>query len=218
MGRQICRPVFLWKEKRVHLQKNQTHTMTTQTWEDYLQHFDQILSGEFTNDMYEKADYKDYVRMNFSRVNRWLKNGEMNAELVQAVAQINTPQTWYLITEPWCGDAAHSTPFIARFAASNDKITLKIVLRDENHAFIDQYLTKGGRSIPKLIVRDENNKDIFVWGPRPDDLSVIYTEMKAENQPFDVINKTLQNWYNQNKGVDIQNELLALVQAATVVS
>lgn len=192
--------------------------MTTQTWEDYLQRFDQILSGEFTNEMYEKPAYKDYVRMNLSRITRWLKNGEMNAELVQAIEQINTPQTWYLITEPWCGDAAHSTPFIARFAALNPNINLQIVLRDENTDFIDQYLTNGGRSIPKLIVRDANENDLFVWGPRPEELSVIHAQLRAENQTFEVINKTLQNWYNQNKGVDIQNELLSLVQATTAVS
>jgi hypothetical protein len=190
--------------------------MKTQTWEAYLQFFDQILSKEFTNEMYENPAYLDFVKMNHSRVHRWLKNGELNEQLKTAAEQINVPQTWYLISEPWCGDAAHSTPFIARFAALNENITLKIVLRDENHDFIDQYLTNGGRSIPKLIVRDENENDLFVWGPRPADLGVIHAQLKAENQTFDVINKTLQNWYNQNKGVDIQNELLSLVQSTVV--
>jgi hypothetical protein len=219
MGRHFCRPIFFGGRKDPTFAKiSDKPIMKTQTWEDYLQLFEQILSGEFTNELYEKADYKDYVRMNLSRVNRWLKNGDMNADLVQAIEQINTPQTWFLITEPWCGDAAHSTPFIARFAALNRNITLKIVLRDENHDFIDQYLTNGGRSIPKLIIRDESDKDLCVWGPRPQTLSVIFAQLKAENQPFEVVNKTLQNWYNQNKGVDIQNELLALVRKDLLVS
>ena len=187
--------------------------MKTLTWEEYLQLFDQILSGEFTNELYQKADYRDYVRMNHSRVNRWLKSAILNEDLEQIIEKIDSPQTWFLITEPWCGDAAHSTPLIALVAALNKNITLKIVLRDDNHDFIDRYLTNGGRSIPKLIVRDENDKDIFIWGPRPKELGLIFTELKSENQPFDVINKTLQNWYNQNKGVDIQSELLVLTQS-----
>ena len=187
--------------------------MKTLTWEEYLQLFDQILSGEFTNELYQKADYRDYVRMNHSRVNRWLKSAILNEDLEQIIEKIDSPQTWFLITEPWCGDAAHSTPLIALVAALNKNITLKIVLRDDNHDFIDRYLTNGGRSIPKLIVRDENDKDIFIWGPRPKELGLIFTELKSENQPFDVINKTLQNWYNQNKGVDIQSELLVLSQS-----
>ena len=190
--------------------------MTTYTWEGYLQHFEQILSGEFTNELYEKADYKDYVRMNHSRMTRWLKSGDMNPELIQTIQQINAPQTWYLITEPWCGDAAHVTPFVALLAAKNQNIDLKIVLRDDNLTFMDQYLTNGGRSIPKLIVRDEQDNDIFNWGPRPHELSVIFADLKKNNAPFEVIHKTLQNWYNKNKGVDIQAELLEVFRESLV--
>jgi hypothetical protein len=62
-------------------------------------------------------------------------------------------------------------------------------------------------------VREKSGKDLFVWGPRPKELGIIHAQLKAENQTFDVINKTLQNWYNQNKGIEIQSELLAMVQS-----
>lgn len=186
--------------------------MTTHSWEEYFQSFDQILAGNFTNHLYENEAYRDYVKMNLSRVSRWLKHGELNPDLVQIIEQINENQTWYLITEPWCGDAAHSTPFIARLAELNPHISLKIVLRDENLDFIDQYLTNGGRSIPKLIVRNEQHEDIIVWGPRPQVLASIYSELKANDEPFENISKVLQNWYNHDKGVLIQSELLNLFQ------
>jgi hypothetical protein len=190
----------------VPLQPEKTTKMTTLTWEEYIQRFEDILSGTFTNEIYAKEAYRDYVKMNFSRMNRWLKNIEINTDLKNKLSSIGEAQDWYLITEPWCGDAAHSVPLIYLMSQLNNNIHLHLVLRDDNHDFIDQYLTNGGRSIPKLVARNGNGEDIFVWGPRPKDLAVIHAKLKADNADFDTINQTLQTWYNHNKGVDIQQE------------
>jgi hypothetical protein len=187
--------------------------MKTMTWEEYLHLFDQILSGEFTDELYQKPDYRNYVKMNNSRLYRWLKNAELNPELITIIQKIDAPQYWYLITEPWCGDAAHSTPLIAMMAEQNPNISLKVVLRDANLEFMDQYLTNGGRSIPKLIARDSREKDLFVWGPRPAELQTIFLQLKAKNETFEVISRNLQQWYNQNKGEAVQREIMALLSS-----
>jgi hypothetical protein len=188
-----------------------TTKMTTLTWEAYIQRFEDILSGTFTNEIYAKDAYRDYVKMNQSRMNRWLKNAEITTELKSKIEAIQEEQNWYLITEPWCGDAAHSVPLIYMMSQLNHNIKLHLVLRDDNHPFIDQYLTNGGRSIPKLVARNADGEDIFVWGPRPKDLAVIHAKLKADNADFDTINQTLQTWYNQNKGVDIQQEFVGIL-------
>jgi len=188
-----------------------TTKMTTLTWEAYIQRFEDILSGTFTNEIYAKDAYRDYVKMNQSRMNRWLKNAEITTELKSKIEAIQEEQNLYLITEPWCGDAAHSVPLIYMMSQLNHNIKLHLVLRDDNHAFIDQYLTNGGRSIPKLVARNADGEDIFVWGPRPKDLAVIHAKLKADNADFDTINQTLQTWYNHNKGVDIQQEFVGIL-------
>ena len=188
-----------------------TTKMTTLTWEAYIQRFEDILSGTFTNEIYAKDAYRDYVKMNQSRMNRWLKNAEITTELKSQIEAIQEEQNWYLITEPWCGDAAHSVPLIYMMSQLNHNIKLHLVLRDDNHAFIDQYLTNGGRSIPKLVARNADGEDIFVGGPRPKDLAVIHAKLKADNADFDTINQTLQTWYNHNKGVDIQQEFVGIL-------
>lgn len=185
--------------------------MTTLTWEAYLQRFEDILSGAFTNEVYAKEAYHDYVKMNYSRMNRWLKNTQIEHELSEKISSISEKQHWYLISEPWCGDAAHSVPLIYLMSTLNKNINLHLVLRDENPEFIDQYLTNGGRSIPKLVVRAEDESDLFVWGPRPKELAVIHAKLKADNADFDTINQTLQQWYNQNKGIDIQQEFVEIL-------
>ena len=47
-----------------------------------------------------------YSKMNLSRMKRWMKSGVVNPELEEAVKAISEPQTWVVLTEAWCGDAA----------------------------------------------------------------------------------------------------------------
>lgn len=186
--------------------------MTSITWGDYLQLFEHILAGNSDNENYNKAAYLEFIKLNYSRMNRWLKTAVIDETLVASLQKIDQPQHWYVITEPWCGDAAHSVPLIYLMSRQNANIQLHIVIRDENLAFIDNYLTNGGRSIPKLVARNTKNEDLFVWGPRPQDLTVIHAALKAQDATFELINQTLQQWYNQNKGLDIQHEFSAIIK------
>lgn len=175
-------------------------------WNTYLGLFDDILEKRNTAAPYDNPDYWDYVRMNKSRTMRWLKNNPLSEETIAAIKSIDTPQKWILITEPWCGDAAHSTPVIYLLSQLNPNIELEIVLRDSSD-LIDSYLTNGGKSIPKLVVRDENNKDLFDWGPRPEEAQTIVMDMKAQESPYEEVHKVIQNWYNKDKATSIQEEL-----------
>ena len=81
--------------------------------------------------------------------------------------------------------------------------------RDENLELMDQFLTNGGRSIPKLIVYNEKDEVLFDWGPRPQTIQTAYLKMKAENKPYEEISIELQKMYNADKGVSSQSEILA---------
>ncbi|MCQ4503980.1 thioredoxin family protein, partial [Vibrio parahaemolyticus] len=69
--------------------------------------------------------------------------------------------TWLVISESWCGDAAHVMPILNKVAELNDAIDYKIVLRDDNEALMDQFLTNGGKSIPKLIMLDSETNTVL---------------------------------------------------------
>jgi len=184
-------------------------------WNTYLGLFDDILEKRNTAAPYDKTAYLEFVKLNKARTLRWLKKNPISEETIDIIKSIDTPQKWILITEPWCGDAAHSTPIIFLMSELNPNISLEIVLRDSSD-LIDSYLTNGGKSIPKLVVRDEEDNDLFDWGPRPAASQKIVLEMKAENQPFEEVNKVIQGWYNNDKAVSIQEELSALFQGVTV--
>lgn len=175
-------------------------------WNTYMGLFDDILEKRNTAAPYNNPDYLHYVQMNKARSDRWLKKSPLNEEMIATVKSIDSPQKWILITEPWCGDAAHSTPIIYLLSELNPNVSLEIVLRDSSD-LIDSYLTNGGKSIPKLVVRDENEKDLFDWGPRPAEAQKIVLDMKADGQPYEEVNKVIQGWYNSDKADSIQKEL-----------
>lgn len=177
-------------------------------FKEYLTYFEAVLANPEQYPAYTDPEYYNYTKLNWSRNNRWMKRFEVSAELKEKINAIAQPQTWILITEPWCGDAAHSVPQIAKIAELNPQITLDIQLRDTEPFLIDQYLTNGGKSIPKLIVRDAAGKDIFVWGPRPDALQDLFFKLKEEGKEFEEIKEFIQKWYNDDKGDELQKEFL----------
>jgi len=177
---------------------------------NYEQYFQSILNGEITNAPYDNPAYMNYTKLNWTRQQRWLKTGEMNADLINLVMQVKQPQHWIVITEPWCGDAAHILPFIHKLSQMNPAITLDIQLRDTAPYLIDNYLTGASRSksIPKLIVRNSEDQDLMVWGPRPQENQELFEQMKGDERDMEEIKLLLQKWYNDDKGRSLQHELL----------
>lgn len=178
---------------------------------EYLSYFDGILQAEVKPQPYDEPDYFDYTKLNWSRTNRWLKKGVLNARLKEVIEAIAEPQEWILITEPWCGDAAHSVPFIVMLAELNPLIQLTIELRDQEPFRINEYLTNGGKSIPKLIIRNQEGKDIATWGPRPENAQAMYYKAQQDGLDFESFKEAIQKWYNLDKGESLQKELLALL-------
>ncbi|UYW01920.1 thioredoxin family protein [Flavobacterium agricola] len=184
------------------------------TENEYIAYFKTIVDTPDTDQKapYDNPEYLNYTKLNNSRMNRWLKTAELLPELKATVQKITQPQHWILITEPWCGDAAHNVPFIILAARENPLIQLSFEMRDAAPHRIEQYLTNGGKSIPKLIIKDAAGTDLAVWGPRPAACQAVYSELKAANASFDETVTAIQNWYNADKGLATQTELLATLK------
>lgn len=180
-------------------------------WEEYLEKFDAILSGDNTNDPYNKDTYINYTKLNYSRVKRWTKTAIISDETSNVLTNLPSRQKWVLITEPWCGDTANTVPIINLMAQVGTEIDFEIHLRDTEPFLIDSYLTNGGRSIPMLIIRDENDNDLFTWGPRPIEAQKLVMQNKELDLSADEKNTMLQNWYRNDKGDSTQKEIIALI-------
>lgn len=155
-------------------------------------------------------------KLNLFRTQKWTKTFTPSTELIDAVKSITKPQTWMVITETWCGDSAQNLPIIGKAASLNDKINLRIVFRDENLEIMDNYLTNGSRSIPKLVAFDESGNELFLWGPRPESVQNIVMNLKNEGLDKSEINKQLHLWYAKNHGEEIDKELSHLIKKVTL--
>ncbi|PVD51015.1 thioredoxin family protein [Terrimonas sp.] len=180
-------------------------------WQQYLDYTHEILSEEKPQPPYDNPDYHHYTKMNDARMRRWVKTNPVTEETKAVLLQIQKPQQWIVITEPWCGDAAHIVPIIYLMSVQNNNITLQIQLRDSNSE-IEQYLTGGTKSIPKLIVRDEKGKDLFSWGPRPREGQELYLSLRARKADFEETKVAIQNYYNNDKSLSTQKEIIALLK------
>lgn len=177
----------------------------------YQQLFDQILEDEQPGYPYSNPAYLNYTKLNRSRMRRWDKQLQLPAALVEKITALKAPQHWVIITEPWCGDAAHILPYLMRMASLSDKITYEIVLRDTEPFLIDSYLTNGGKSIPKLVVRDVDGNDLFTWGPRPAGAQQLLNNLKQEGADGETTKLALQHWYNEDAGRELCAELIELL-------
>lgn len=179
------------------------------TFQEYLDYFEQILKSPDDYELYRDEEYLSYTKLNWSRTSRWLKRFEPSAEMKAYINSITEHQHWILITEPWCGDAAHIVPQIYQILKDNENIDLEIQLRDAAPNLIEDYLTNGSKSIPKLIIRNDVGHDRVIWGPRPQELQDIFEQMKADDCTFEDIKEDMQKWYNADAGVQLQKELLS---------
>jgi hypothetical protein len=164
---------------------------------------------------YDKK-YYDYRKINFQRSSRLEKTFEPTDETKEMFSVINKPQQWIVISETWCGDSAQNLPVLAKLTQLNDKIDFKILLRDSNLDYMNLYLTNGGRAIPKLIVYDENNEELFQWGPRPVDAQNLFTKLKDEGMEKSEINKELHLWYGRNRGKEVEREIMELIRLEVI--
>ena len=160
----------------------------------------------------QSDDLLNYSTLNDKRMSRLDKKTTLSDETIQALNQNSNHQTWLLITEGWCGDAAQIAPVINKMSLESDKVDLKVVLLDENEELMNQFLTDGSKSIPKLVVLNENEEVISSWGPRPSIATKMVNDYKEKHGGLDAdFKRDLQVWYNKNKGENIQEDLISFL-------
>ncbi len=172
---------------------------------------DLIASGKSSGPI-QSAALLNYSMLNDRRMTRLDKTIQLRQETLLTVKKIDKPITWLVLSEGWCGDAAQTLPVINKIANESDLITLKIIFRDEHEELMNYFLTNGGKSIPKLLVLNSENEVLNTWGPRPDKATKMVQDYKNKHGQLDATFKQeLQVWYNKDKGVNIQENMLGLL-------
>ncbi|MEL0652048.1 thioredoxin family protein [Algibacter sp. TI.3.09] len=168
----------------------------------------------------QNEDLANYTRLNDKRMKRWDKTIKITEDDRKQIEAFDKKSTWLVITESWCGDAAHVLPAINKMAELNDNIDMKVVLRDENPELIDAFLTNGGRAIPKVIMIDDATGEVLnTFGPRPSEATNLVNRFKAENGGLTPeFKEDLQHWYNKDKGQNIIKDVAKILTEVSSIT
>lgn len=182
------------------------------SYQDYRKLVSKLASEEKSTGPEQTEALANYTVLNDRRMKRFDKTVKIDAETVSKIAAITDRITMLVLTESWCGDAAPTLPVMNKIAEINEKIDLKVVLRDENPELINRFLTDGAMSIPKLIFLDAENKPFGSWGPRPEPAAqTVHDHKQKHGELLPEIKEEIQLWYNKDKGQTTLRELLALL-------
>ena len=175
---------------------------------------DLLFDGKSTGN--EQSEYlTHYSSLNETRMNRLDKTMRIPDENILKIKNLKKGYLWLVISEGWCGDAAQILPILNQMTiVSEDKIEMKIVLRDENEELMKLFLTNKKKAIPKLIIIDRETGSVLdSWGPRPKGATDLVNDYKKKFGVIDEKVKTeLQLWYLKDKGLSTQEEVINLMQ------
>ena len=192
------------------IEKSLANSYTYQEFRDLVSH---LLTKDKSTGHTQSEAITGFSLLNDRRMKRLDKTIKVSEETIAEMNTINEPQTWLVIAEGWCGDAAQNLPVINKIAETSNLIDFKVVLRDDNEDLMNLFLTNGGKAIPKLIALDKDNNVIDTWGPRPTVATQMVADYKAEHGVIDAqFKQDLQVWYNKDKGLSVQNDFIKLVK------
>lgn len=190
-------------------------TKSLQQTMDYLQYRELVTESlKLESQVVNGIDLIPYTKLNDQRMKRLDKTIVISDENSAFLKSFENKVLWLVLTEGWCGDAAQALPVLNKMSELSDAIELKIVLRDENEDLMNQFLTNGGKSIPKVImVHPETLEVIADWGPRPAGAVQLMIDLKEKfGSITDEVKEELQKWYNNDKTISTQNEIVQILK------
>lgn len=142
-----------------------------------------------------------------------VRRARVPAEYLDRVGKL--PGRWHLLVllEDWCGDAINTVPLVSALAEAAPNLELKVLGRDANPDLMDSHLTNGSRSIPVVMVLDEEYRELAWWGPRPRPLQEwVLTE--GLQLPPEERYAEARRWYARDGGRTTLEEVVSLMEGS----
>ncbi len=148
-----------------------------------------------------------YSKYNLERQERVEELWSPSQAFQAAVKALTGPADWLFITDDWCVDSAYSLPMVKWASDRHENITLRILLKDDHPEVMEQFLTNGKRSIPKLAHIQPDGTVDFVWGPQPDAIRDIRQELMDSGAEGRIVSSTTVDWYAEEGWLEVEKEL-----------
>ena len=96
------------KEEKAQLVIQSLENATS--YRDYRDLVEENVANATTTRSEQSEALSNYTLLNHTRMKRLEKTIKIGEEIQQKFENFNGNQTWLVITESWCGDAAHAMP------------------------------------------------------------------------------------------------------------
>jgi hypothetical protein len=125
------------------------------------------------------------------------------------------PGKWHLLvlSEDWCGDAVNALPILAKWVSAVPSFDLRILGREANPDLMNAHLTGESRSIPVVMIFDENFVERGWWGPRPSELQRWMLDVGLALEKGERY-KLVRQWQARDRGRTTIEEVLVRLEAA----
>jgi len=151
-----------------------------------------------------------YSKYNLERQEKVQREWEMSPSFESAVMSFEGPLQWAFITDDWCIDSAYSLPLLLKATQLREDVSLSILMKDENLDILDMFLTRGARSIPKLIAIEDDGSIRYSWGPQPEEIRLIRKDLIDSGAEGRIVSGTTIDWYADDGWLEVEKELTGL--------
>jgi len=160
--------------------------------------------------------FADFVASAHANVELWravYARAQVNDTVIARMEAVGGHWHLLVLAEDWCGDAVNTLPVIARLAERAPNLDLRVLARDANLDLMDAHLTNHARSIPVVMVLDDQYQERGWWGPRPGALQTwVVTEGRLlEKEPR---YREVRRWYARDHGESTVDEIVAIIEQA----
>jgi hypothetical protein len=179
----------------------------------YMMLMQELVLKEMSTGVEQSEALANYTLLNNKRMQRLNKTLKIPSEIETSIKNDLRDIHFLVLSESWCGDAAQSLPMVSKIAECRANWSMSIISRDEHPVIMDAYLTNGGRSIPKVLILDNNTLEVLAdWGPRPTEATKMAADYKEIHGSLDAdFKQSLQLWYNKDKGQSTLQDFLVLL-------
>ncbi len=158
--------------------------------------------------------FADFLKRDHDNGELWnaiYKRAVLPPDLADRATAIARRWSLLVLSEAWCGDSVNLLPFVSRLEEATPNIEMRLIGRDSNPDVMNDHLTRGSRSIPVVMVLDDDFTEKGWWGPRPAELQRWVLE-EGLPLPKPERYRHIRTWYARDQGRAVISEILAIIE------
>jgi len=169
-------------------------------------------------DLYEGGvPFGEFLDAAEQRRDTWHANyreGTVPADVLERARAIGGTWRILAVAEDWCGDSAHTIPYIARLVEAVDGLEMRVVNSTVGRNVMEAHRTPDGRaSTPTVLLLNEDFEEVGCFIERPSSLQSWFLENESKLEEDDLHDQKYA-WYDEDRGAQTVAEVVEIMESA----